>query len=124
MRQTADTSGAPLLARTVLTALLSGMLAAAAFLYCVYMLSSGIAIAAVHRHSSAASSPSPAPGLDAALALHPHDHIHREPRSIHLTWNVTKETRAPDGVAKPIYLINGPSPALCGQASLRLDARR
>lgn len=39
--------------------------------------------------------------------LHPQRHIFRQPRTIHLNWNVTKGTRRPDGVLKDIYLING-----------------
>lgn len=39
--------------------------------------------------------------------LHPERHRSREPETIHLTWNVTSEKRAPDGVLRLVYLING-----------------
>ncbi|KHN99837.1 Multicopper oxidase family protein [Metarhizium album ARSEF 1941] len=42
--------------------------------------------------------------------LHPEHHVHRAPTTIHLSWNITRETRSPDGVSKPVYLINGQFP--------------
>lgn len=39
--------------------------------------------------------------------LFPEEHIHREASTIRMQWNVTLEERAPDGVKRPIYLING-----------------
>ena len=39
--------------------------------------------------------------------LFPQEHIHREAVTIRLQWNVTLEERAPDGVRKHVYLING-----------------
>ncbi len=44
---------------------------------------------------------------DDPFTLHPEEHIHRQPHTIRLNWNVTKETRRPDGVLRDIYLING-----------------
>lgn len=44
---------------------------------------------------------------DDRFTLHPEDHVFRQPRKISLEWSVTKESRAPDGVSKDIYLING-----------------
>lgn len=44
---------------------------------------------------------------DDTYMLHPQDHIFRKPQTIKQTWEVTKELRAPDGVEKPVYLING-----------------
>lgn len=41
------------------------------------------------------------------IFLHPEDHISREPDVLHLSWNFTKATIAPDGVEKSVYLING-----------------
>lgn len=51
-------------------------------------------------------------GLDAAeenlaIVLHPNDHVLRDPKTIHLYWNITKGYRSPDGVQKLVYLING-----------------
>jgi hypothetical protein len=42
-----------------------------------------------------------------AFTLQPNDHIFRKPQTIRTTWNVTMEERAPDGVKKMVYLING-----------------
>lgn len=42
-----------------------------------------------------------------AFTLQPNDHIFRKPQTIRATWNVTMEERAPDGVKKMVYLING-----------------
>ncbi|KAK9443379.1 Multicopper oxidase family protein [Metarhizium brunneum] len=42
--------------------------------------------------------------------LHPEHHVHRAPTTLHLRWNITLENRAPDGVSKPVYLINGQFP--------------
>lgn len=44
-----------------------------------------------------------------AWTLHPENHIYRKAETIHLQWNVTLETRAPDGVSRPVLLINGES---------------
>ncbi|KAH8696228.1 multicopper oxidase-domain-containing protein [Talaromyces proteolyticus] len=45
-----------------------------------------------------------------AFALHPNDHIFRKPQTIRMAWDVTMEERAPDGVKKMVYLINGQFP--------------
>lgn len=45
------------------------------------------------------------------FTLHPEQHVFRQPHKIRLEWNVTKESRAPDGVSKDIYLINGKPPS-------------
>lgn len=42
-----------------------------------------------------------------AFTLQPNEHIFRKPRTIRATWNVTMGERAPDGVKKMVYLING-----------------
>jgi hypothetical protein len=39
--------------------------------------------------------------------LHPQDHVYRKPRTIYQHWAITKGYRAPDGVKKLVYLING-----------------
>ena len=46
--------------------------------------------------------------------LHPEDHMYREKKTVHLSWNVTLETRRPDGVARPVFLINGSFPIIHG----------
>jgi hypothetical protein len=47
------------------------------------------------------------PAIDDRFMLHPENHIHRQPKTISLQWNVTKEAHRPDGVLRDIYLING-----------------
>jgi hypothetical protein len=42
-----------------------------------------------------------------ALVLNPDEHVYRGPKTIHYVWNITSDLRAPDGVTKKIYLING-----------------
>jgi FtsP/CotA-like multicopper oxidase with cupredoxin domain len=39
--------------------------------------------------------------------LHPRDHVFRRPKTIRYQWVVTAAFRAPDGVKKRVYLING-----------------
>ena len=48
------------------------------------------------------------PESNLAISLTPQDHVQRQPRTIHLVWNITSDLRAPDGVTKRVYLINGP----------------
>jgi hypothetical protein len=45
--------------------------------------------------------------VNAGSLLHPEQHIFRPPTTIRLTWNVTLEQQSPDGVMRPVYLING-----------------
>lgn len=47
---------------------------------------------------------------DFSIRLHPEQHIHRDPRTIGLEWNITRDIRRPDGVAKEVYLINDQFP--------------
>lgn len=42
-----------------------------------------------------------------ATVLHPEQHIFRDARTIRLQWNITLGQRAPDGVTKQVYLVNG-----------------
>jgi hypothetical protein len=42
-----------------------------------------------------------------SIQLHPKDHVRRLPTSLTHHWNITKGLRAPDGVNKTVYLING-----------------
>ncbi|PHH92493.1 hypothetical protein CDD83_7130 [Cordyceps sp. RAO-2017] len=85
---------------------------AALLLYFTYYFSFGLARTAVvskGRRPSSGSHGDGARNTDPFI-LHPERHIFREPRSIHLTWNVTKADRAPDGVVKAVYLINDQFP--------------
>jgi len=53
------------------------------------------------------------------IPLHPEEHIHRPPTEIELRWSVTTGFRAPDGVKKRVYLINGKVLLDCFQAPVR-----
>jgi hypothetical protein len=41
------------------------------------------------------------------ILLHPEDHVSRNPGIVNLHWTITSGFRAPDGVKKRVYLING-----------------
>ncbi|KAH8809441.1 laccase [Xylogone sp. PMI_703] len=56
------------------------------------------------------SAPNVEEKANASFLLHPDQHIFRPPTTIRLAWNVTLEQRAPDGVVRPVYLINGQFP--------------
>lgn len=49
----------------------------------------------------------PDPAQETGFVLNPQDHNARAPKTLRITWNVTRELRQPDGVEKQIYLING-----------------
>lgn len=42
-----------------------------------------------------------------AIPLHPVEHSTRDPTTLTFEWHVTLGTRAPDGVEKQVYLVNG-----------------
>jgi hypothetical protein len=44
---------------------------------------------------------------DLAYTLSPQEHVYRAPKTIHHVWKITTGFRAPDGVRKRVYLING-----------------
>jgi FtsP/CotA-like multicopper oxidase with cupredoxin domain len=44
------------------------------------------------------------------IPLHPDEHVYREPATLEYNWSVTRNFRAPDGVKKRVYLINGVFP--------------
>ncbi|KAH8805453.1 iron transport multicopper oxidase fet3 [Xylogone sp. PMI_703] len=50
------------------------------------------------------------PERDLKWLLHPEDHVSRDPTVRHFSWNITKATRAPNGVRKDIFLINDQFP--------------
>ncbi|KUJ20809.1 uncharacterized protein LY89DRAFT_611217 [Mollisia scopiformis] len=45
-----------------------------------------------------------------AIVLRPEEHVEREPKTVEYRWNITTGVRAPDGVTKQVYLINGEFP--------------
>ncbi|PHH89362.1 hypothetical protein CDD83_6208 [Cordyceps sp. RAO-2017] len=45
-----------------------------------------------------------------AFALHPEQHATRQTTTLTFNWTVTLEMRAPDGVEKQVYLVNGQFP--------------
>ncbi|KAM0668557.1 hypothetical protein ACQRIU_002119 [Beauveria bassiana] len=52
----------------------------------------------------------PDPAQETGFLLNPQDHNARAPKTLRITWNVTRELRQPDGVEKQVYLINGQFP--------------
>jgi FtsP/CotA-like multicopper oxidase with cupredoxin domain len=50
------------------------------------------------------------PSIDPDRLLHPQEHIWRSSKTISLQWRISSCTRAPDGVSKRVYLINGDFP--------------
>lgn len=57
---------------------------------------------AVNRHAGA-----PFDDSQLAIPLHPTEHSTRDPTTLTFEWHVTRGTRAPDGVEKLVYLVNG-----------------
>lgn len=58
-----------------------------------------------HLSSSSTSTGFDGPFFDGVL--HPEDHVFRNPRTLHYHWVITAGFRAPGGVKKRVYLING-----------------
>jgi hypothetical protein len=58
---------------------------------------------ALNRHASGA----PLDDSQLAIPLHPTEHSTRDPTTLTFDWHVTLGTKAPDGVEKEVYLING-----------------
>ncbi|KAL7936532.1 multicopper oxidase [Trichoderma chlorosporum] len=60
-----------------------------------------------------------------AIPLHPTEHSTRDPTTLTVDWHVTLGTRAPDGVEKQVYLINGqfPGPTIEGRSGDRIIVR-
>ncbi|KAL7948812.1 multicopper oxidase [Trichoderma barbatum] len=60
-----------------------------------------------------------------AIPLHPTEHSTRDPTTLTFDWHVTLGTRAPDGVEKQVYLINGqfPGPTIEGRSGDRIIVR-
>jgi hypothetical protein len=56
----------------------------------------------VHLGFTSSSRPS-----NLAYTLSPQEHVHRAPKTIHHVWKITTGFRAPDGVRKRVYLVNG-----------------
>ena len=48
------------------------------------------------------------------IALHPQDHIYRPAEIVERWWSINTGFRAPDGVKKRVYLINGKQPTSDG----------
>lgn len=44
---------------------------------------------------------------DLKFLLHPEDHVSRDAETRRYSWNITKAIRAPNGVKKEVFLING-----------------
>lgn len=46
------------------------------------------------------------------LSLHPEQHTTRGPATLVFNWTITLGTRAPDGVEREVYLVNGTCPKM------------
>lgn len=44
------------------------------------------------------------------IKLHPEDHVSRSAKTLTFHWDITSDYRAPDGVKKEVYLVNGQFP--------------
>jgi FtsP/CotA-like multicopper oxidase with cupredoxin domain len=49
----------------------------------------------------------PAAAENDPWTLHPEQHVFRDAKTILVKWNITLGQRAPDGVTRPVYSING-----------------
>lgn len=61
------------------------------------------------EHSDPITVTGPGPERDLKFMLHPEEHVSRDPCIRKFSWNITKETIAPNGVEKNVFLINGTS---------------
>lgn len=95
------------LSRTGLVVVLAvGFLLSAIHLFTVYVYEPAVlSQARLHFASPTVEDPEPAGGL--TVALYPEKHQQREKTTIHLDWTISKGTKAPDGVEKLVYLVNG-----------------
>jgi len=66
----------------------------------------------LREHSDPVMVTGPGPERDLKFMLYPEEHVSRDPGIRKLSWNITKATRAPDGVEKDVFLINGTSNAI------------
>lgn len=94
-----------LVAAAALTLILSitALFAVSALLW--LLPATGVPLLSPLRAHHAAPDPSPPPSF--AGALRPELHASRAPAMIRLNWTVSTGVRAPDGVDKMVYLING-----------------
>ncbi|PTB73372.1 multicopper oxidase [Trichoderma longibrachiatum ATCC 18648] len=76
---------------------------------------------ALNRHASGA----PWDDSQLAIPLHPTEHSTRDPTTLTFDWHVTLGRRAPDGVEKEVYLINGqfPGPTIEARSGDRIIVR-
>ncbi len=83
-------------------------------IFCAYTYQN-IWLAAARRNLHLfGSAPTSTPSFagEASIRLHPEEHVFRKTKTITQHWHVTKERRAPDGVWKDVFLINGISNTL------------
>ncbi|TVY51222.1 Laccase-1 [Lachnellula cervina] len=62
------------------------------------------------EHSDPITVTGPGPERDLKFMLHPEEHVSRDPCIRKFSWNITKETIAPNGVEKNVFLINDQFP--------------
>lgn len=72
------------------------------FLLALSLASIVVLVFAIDRHTRDSFDDS-----QLAIPLHPVEHSTRDPTTLTFEWHVTLGTRAPDGVEKQVYLVNG-----------------
>jgi hypothetical protein len=72
------------------------------FLLALSLASIVVLVFAIDRHTRDSFDES-----QLAIPLHPVEHSTRDPTTLTFDWHVTLGTRAPDGVEKQVYLVNG-----------------
>ncbi|KAK5710203.1 hypothetical protein LTR17_019093 [Elasticomyces elasticus] len=87
----------------------AALLVATITLYLVLSSASGLPVLPLEK-GSASARPSKHAADTGFILLHPEEHSDRPPRTTQLFWNITKGQRRPDGVAKPVYLVNDAFP--------------
>jgi hypothetical protein len=88
----------------------SGLLTIALVLYFVSVFySSSLYFQRFSSHVELSQSPGTGDVHDGSFILRPENHVFRRPKTLKMTWNVTRKVQTPDGVQKAVYLINGKS---------------
>ncbi|KAM0450070.1 hypothetical protein ACHAO4_006952 [Trichoderma viride] len=90
------------------------------FLLALSLASIVVLVFAIDRHTRDSFDDS-----QLTIPLHPVEHSTRDPTTLTFDWHVTLGTRAPDGVEKQVYLVNGhfPGPTIEGRSGDRIIVR-
>ena len=85
----------------------SGFVTIALVLYFVSVFSSSLNFQRFSTDVGLSQSPQIGRVQDGSFIMHPKDHVFRRPKTLKMSWKVTRQIQIPDGVEKPVYLING-----------------